>query len=168
MPLFLLNPLYKYLAIVLAVLAVIGGLFYSGVRHANKNWEFKMLEKDKEIAELRIKQNEVTIKTETKYIDRIKEVKVKGDTIIEYVPQYITAKNDAACIIPNGFVSLSNAAMQNRLPEPATTANEEPSGVSLTEVSRNTVRNYTTCYETREQVIGLQNWIMEQSKLNQK
>jgi len=104
-----------------------------------------------------------TVITVTEYVDRVQTVYVAGKTITKEIPVYVTAKADAACTIPAGFVRIHDAAATNRAPEPAAGDPDAPAaGVTLSAVAETVADNYTTCHAIREQVIGLQRWINTQ------
>ena len=52
------------------------------------------------------------------YLTQTRTVREKGNTIIREVPTYVTAKDDAACVVPAGAIRLLNAAARNELPKP--------------------------------------------------
>ncbi|VVD78509.1 hypothetical protein [Pandoraea fibrosis] len=83
----------------------------------------------------------------TKYVDRVREIRVKGDTIIQKVPVYVTAEADAACTVPVGFVRLHDAAAGNTPPDNPGDADARPSGVALSAVAETVADNYTAYYE---------------------
>lgn len=90
------------------------------------------------------RENPVVI---TQYVDRVREIRVKGDTIIQKVPVYVTAEADAACTVPAGFVRLHDAAAANApLDDPGDT-DARPSGVALSAVAETVADNYTAYHE---------------------
>lgn len=57
-----------------------------------------------------VKQQQASVKTVTEYVDKVKVVRQKGETIIKEVPVYITKDVDGGCIVPNSFGLLWNAS----------------------------------------------------------
>ena len=108
---------YKYLAIALAILALVVGSYFKGRADVNAAWDLDKERVKNEIAELKIKADKVTTVEVIKYLDRVKTVTVKGDTITEYVDKYITKAEDAKCVIPNNFILLHDSAVKNVVPE---------------------------------------------------
>lgn len=53
----------------------------------------------------------------TQYVNRIRIVREKGETIIKEVPVYVPVQADAACTLNRGFVRLHDAAAAGELPE---------------------------------------------------
>lgn len=90
------------------------------------------------------RENPVVI---TKYVDRVREIRVKGDTIIQKVPVYVSAEADAACTVPAGFVRLHDAAARNATLDDPGTADARPSGVALSAVAETVADNYTAYHE---------------------
>lgn len=59
----------------------------------------------------------VNRQVEVRYMDRVRTVQGKTQTIVKEVPRYVTQIDDSRCAIPDGFISLLNAAAQGRVPE---------------------------------------------------
>lgn len=152
----------KYLSMLILIIAVLSATYFKGRHDVQVKWDLQVLETQKEIAELKAKQSEVTTKVVTEYVDRVKIVKEKGDTVVKYVDRYITEEQDNNCVIGNNVVSLHNAAAENRLPTTAEVTDGTASEVKISELTRTVTENYGTCNQIREQVIGLQSWIREQ------
>lgn len=89
--------------------------------------------------------------------DRIRTV---TKTIIEKVPIYVTAKADAHCVVPTGFVRMHDAAALGLPPVPVGDGRsiDGPSGLELSTVADTVVANYGACNGFREQLIGWQAW----------
>ncbi len=90
------------------------------------------------------RENPVVI---TQYVDRVREIRVKGDTIIQKVPVYVTAEADAACTVPLGFVRLHDAAAANTTPDDPSAADARPASVALSAVAETVADNYTAYHE---------------------
>ncbi|RRW94293.1 hypothetical protein [Pandoraea apista] len=90
------------------------------------------------------RENPVVI---TQYVDRVREVRVKGDTIFQKVPVYVTAQADAACTVPNGFVRLHDTAAANTALDDPSDSDARPSGVALSAVAATVADNYTAYHE---------------------
>lgn len=109
---------YKYLAIALAILALVVGSYFKGRADINAAWDLDKERVKNEIAELKNKSIDATVKEVIKYVNRVETVKVKGDTITVYVDRFITAESDAKCVIPNNFVLFHDLAAKNITPPP--------------------------------------------------
>ncbi|VVE67894.1 hypothetical protein PCA31118_02696 [Pandoraea captiosa] len=90
------------------------------------------------------RENPVVI---TQYVDRVREVRVKGNTIIQKVPVYVTAQADAACTVPVGFVRLHDTAAANTALDDPSDSDARPSGVALSAVAATVADNYTAYHE---------------------
>lgn len=148
----------QLLSFVLLLLSV----FLCGGLANEAAWQLKVAKTNAEIAELKAKSEKVSTKVVTKYIDRIQVVKEKGNEIVKYVNK----ESDAKCELPNSFVVLHDAAAKNELPDPTRASNAGASEVKLSGATTTIVQNYGTCWEIREQLKALQEWVAEQKKLN--
>lgn len=92
---------------IIAVIVFIVSSYLVGL-HTGKLQELRK----QEVVALRanVKQQQASVKTVTEYVDKVKIVRQKGETIIKEVPVYITKDVDGGCIIPNSFGLLWNAS----------------------------------------------------------
>lgn len=162
----LIPPWVKPVVIGVFLIGLAAGGYFKGRSDVQIKWDLAKAETEKEIAELKAKEAEITIKTITKYVDRIKVVKEKGEEVIKYVDKYITVKEDLKYPLPNNFVELHDAAAKNVVPDATRAADENPSRVKISTATRTIAGNYNTCNEVREQLISLQDWIRQQQVLN--
>lgn len=148
----------KYGSIVVLFVSVymIGGI-------ANEEtWQKKVLKQQAEIAILKQKEAEVTVKVVTKYIDKLTVVKEKSNEIIKY----ITTESDNKCELPNSFSVLHDAAAKNELPDPAGASDAKASQLKLSDATTTIITNYGFCNQNAEQLNSLQEWVREQKRLN--
>lgn len=153
---------------------IAAGAMGIGYKHAETDWEMKF--KDLEVkaalleadnARLETQGEKITVEYVTKYVDRIKIVKEKGDEILVKVPVYITEKADAGCVINHGFRVLHDSAAANtpEVPNATGPSYESPTELKLSTVGSTVGQNYQTYHEVREQLIQLQDWIKDQVNL---
>jgi len=92
---------------IIAVIVFIVSSYLIGL-HTGKMQELRK----QEVVALKanVKQQQASVKTVTEYVDKVKVVRQKGETIIKEVPVYITKDVDGGCIIPNSFGLLWNAS----------------------------------------------------------
>ena len=160
-----LKAVPSWVWVALALLA--GGLFYGHTRYnagqedVQGKWDAEHARMAAEIADLKTKQGKVTTKVETKYVDRIKTIREKGDVIVREVPVYVPADS---CDLPGGFRVLHDAASQGIVPDPADIPDAAP--VPAQEAAGTVAGNYSTCLQNAEQLTGLQEWVREQQRLN--
>lgn len=100
-------------------------------------------------------QQVVVTQTEVQYRDRIQKIYIKGEQIEKQVPIYITAADNAGCVINAGFVRSYNATWTSKPAGSSASADREPAGLSLAEVAETEAHNATSCLAWREQALGL-------------
>src|SRR5688500_17712040 len=66
------------------------GQFNRGQADVQAQWEASIEKGKKEIERLKSEAGKVTVRVETKYFDRIKTIREKGETIVQKVPIYIS------------------------------------------------------------------------------
>lgn len=152
---------YRWLAIVLLAAALIGFGWIKGASHVQAQWDAAVQKQTLQAATIRERQAQSTVKVVTQYVDRVRVVREKGDTILKEVPVYVPAQADAACTINCGFVRLHDAAAAGELPEPARDADAAATGLALSAVAGTVATNYQTCHENAEQLRALQAWVSE-------
>ena len=102
-----------------AALALFLALWWYGNHQFNKGVSWQLAQDAEFIANLKPKQAAVTERIRIVYVKQEAEIKWRTKTITERVPEYVTAKDDAACPVPHGFVELWNAAASGTLPRSA-------------------------------------------------
>lgn len=155
-----------------AALLILAGLFFFGryMKHEGLEegrgevqaaWDAQKAKDAAEIAKLKAKTSEVTVKVETKYVDRIQTVRVKGDTIVQKIPVYISRDLPE---LPGAWRMWHDAAATNTVPDASRDADAAP--VAPVDAAATVAANYTACHATAEQLRGLQEWVTEQKRLN--
>ena len=152
---------YRWLALILLAAALIGFGWIKGAGHVQAQWDAAVQQQTLQAVAVRERQAQATIKVVTEYVDRVRVVREKGDTIIKEVPVYVPVQADAACTIHRGFVRLHDAAAAGDLPEPARDTDATPAGIALSAVAGTVAANYQTCHENAEQLRALQAWVKE-------
>ena len=108
-----------------------------------------------ELAQARMSERVIT-----QYVDRVRVVRERGATITREVPIYVTAKADAACPVPVGFVRVHDSAAQGLpLGQPPGNPDAPAPGLALSAVAATVAGNSTTCHATAQQLIALQGWV---------
>ena len=149
---------YRLLALAALAVALIGFGWVKGAGHVQARWDAAVQEQTLQAAAIRERQAQATVKVVTEYVDRVRIVREKGETIIKEVPIYVPVQADAACTINRGFVLLHDAAAAGELPEPAGDADAAAANIALSAVAGTVAANYRTCHENAEQLIALQAW----------
>ena len=155
---------YRWLAIAALAVALTGLGWVKGAGHVQSQWDAAVHQQTLQIAAVRQRQAEATVQVVTRYVDRVRVVREKGDTIIKEVPIYVPVQADAACTINRGFVRLHDAAAAGELPEPARDADASAADLALSAVAGTVAAKYQTCFETAEQLRALQAWIEEMAR----
>ena len=132
-----------------------------GTERVQAKWDAQVREQAVQVAVQQQRQAEATVKVVTRYVDRVRVVREKGQTIVKEVPVYVPVQADAACSVNRGFVRLHDAATAGDLPKPAGDADAAASGVALSAVAGTVADNYRICRENAEQLTALQDWAIE-------
>lgn len=148
----------RWLCGLVLVAVVVWRIFLAGAWHERAKWERLQAQDEKVYLEGVVRAGKVADRVVTKYVDRDRIVRVTGDTIVKEVPVYVTAKADAGCTVPVGFVRVHDASTANVLPGPAGPADEAASGVALSAVAQTVTLNYTEFHAMRAQCEALQEW----------
>jgi hypothetical protein len=152
---------YRLLALAALGLALVGFGWVKGAGHVQAQWDATVQQQALQATAAREEQAQATVTVITEYVDRIRVVREKGDTIIKEVPVYVPVQADAACTINRGFVRLHDAAAAGELPEPARDTDAAAADIALSTVAGTVATNYQTCHETAEQLRALQTWVRE-------
>ena len=155
---------YRWLALTALAVALVGFGWIKGAGHVQARWDAAVQQQTLHAAVVQKRQAEATVKVVTEYVDRIRVVREKGDTIIKEIPVYVPVQADAACSINRGFVRLHDAAAAGELPQPARDADAASTGIALSSVAGTVAANYQTCHENAEQLRSLQVWIGEMTR----
>ena len=158
---------YRLLVVAALGLALVGFGWVKGANHVQAQWDAAVQQQSLQAAAIRERQAQATVEVITEYVDRVRVVREKGDTIIKEVPVYVPVQADAACTINRGFVRLHDAAAAGALPEPARDTDAAAAGFALSAVAGTVATNYQTCHETAEQLRALQTWVGEMASATQ-
>ncbi len=152
---------YRLLVLASLGVALVGFGWIKGASHVQAQWDAAIQQQALQTAAAREQQAQATVKVVTQYLDRVRVVREKGDTIIKEVSVYVPVQADAACSINRGFVRLHDAAVAGELPEPARDADAAATGIALSAVAGTVAANYQTCHENAEQLRALQAWVRD-------
>ena len=152
---------YRLLALAALGVGLVGFGWIKGASHVQAQWDAAIQQQALQTAAARERQAQDPVKVVTQYVDRVRVVREKGDTIIKEIPVYGPVQADDACSINRGFVRLHDAAAAGELPEPARDADAASAGIALSAVAGTVAANYQTCHENAEQLKALQAWVSE-------
>ena len=156
---------HRWLAVAALAVTLIGFGWIKGAGHVQAQWDAAVQQQTLQAAAARERQAQATVKVVTEYVDRVRVVREKGDTIFKEVPVYVPVQADAACTINRGFVRLHDAAAAGELPEPARSADADAAGLAHSAVAGIVAANYQTCHETAEQLRALQALVRKTASL---
>jgi hypothetical protein len=153
---------YWWILAIAALVTYLGFRVYdAGQEDIQKKWDASVARGIIEVQKLKEKQVVVTTRVETKYIDRIKTIREKGDVIVQKVPVYIPADTPD---FPGGFRVLLDGAATGIVPDAGSELDAAP--VPAQTLAASVADNYGTCLANAEQLTGLQEWVREQQALN--
>ena len=150
---------YRWLAVAVLAVALFGFGWVKGVGHVQAQWDAAVQKQTLQTTAIRERQAQATVKIVTQYVDRVRVVREKGETIIKEVPVYVPVQADADCTINRGFVRLHDSAAAGDLPEPAQDADAAATDLALSAIAGTVATNYQTCHENAEQLRALQAWV---------
>lgn len=90
--------------------------YAAGQADVRKEWAESIVRGKKEIERLKAERNKITVQTEKVYVDRIRVVHEKGQTLIQRIPALVPAD---ACLLPAGWRVLHDAAAAGTIPPAA-------------------------------------------------
>lgn len=108
---------YASMSQIVGILILMTGVYLKGVHYTELQWRAKTAELEAKIAVIEARVPLVNTVIETRVVDRVKEIKVKGDEIVKYIDREII-KYDNVCPIPEEVVIIHNAAALNALIPP--------------------------------------------------
>lgn len=158
-----LVPAWVWIALALVAAGLLYGhtRFNAGQASTQAKWD-KSIERGKaEVSRLKAAASTVTVKVETKYVDRVKTIREKADVLVREVKVFVP---DGSCALPGGFRLHHDAAAEGSIPDPAGIADAAPVDPQTAAVT--IAGNYATCHETGQRLSSLQEWVQKQCETN--
>ena len=151
---------WKYIAIVVAVAALLSGAYFKGYDKAEDKYlaEIAEFNAQKIVLEARLQTalSEVKVEVVTEYVDRVKVVKEK-----EYVYRDKIVTVPSKCELSDGWVRLHDASARGDDAGTTDFTDETPSGIRDTQALGTVIENYSICHQNAEQLKALQNWVRQ-------
>ena len=94
---------YKIIAVIIFIVSSYAIGFHTGKTQELRKQEVVALREN-------VNQQQASVKTVTEYVDKVKIVRQKGETVIKEIPVYITKDVDSGCVIPDAFGVLWNTS----------------------------------------------------------
>lgn len=136
--------------------------YEAGKSATQADWDAAVERGRIELERLRTEASKVTVRTETKYIDRVKVIREKGDAIVREVQVFVPA--DTADL-PGGWRLLHDAAAAND-PVPEASGIAHAAGVPAQTAAITVAENYAAAHENAARLTSLQEWVRSQCKAN--
>ena len=146
---------YKLLIIVFLLAGALSVGYVKGLEKSKQVIAEYEAKANAQIASLEKKNNEISNKVVTEYVDKVRTVKEK-----EYV-----YRDQAQTVVPSraelssGWVYLHDSSTQGLPAVPARSADETSSGIKDTVALATIVTNYSVCIQNAQQLAGLQQWL---------
>jgi len=141
--------------------ALLVGVFIFGYMKGSAYAEAELArfsaEKSKQVAELEKKNTEISNKVVTEYVDRTNTIKEKEYVYRDIATKTVPAQHDMS----NGWVYAHDASATSGDADPARASDASPSGIKDNEALLTIFNNYSRCLQNSQQLIGLQQWIVE-------
>lgn len=153
---------YKLLAAAALAVALVGFGWVKGMYYAHDKFVAATSQQSQQVAAIKQRQAEATVKVVTEYVDRVQVVRERGAEIVKEVPVYVPFST--TCDLPGGFRLLHDAAARGELPDPAGIADAAP--VAAQDTAATVTDNYQQCRENTEQLTALQAWVVEMAKIS--
>lgn len=157
-------PLWVWAVIALVAAGWLYGQHqYNAGRAATQaDWDASVERGRQEVARLTAAAGRVTVKVETKTVEKIVTIREKARAI-ETVREVFVPVDSGT--LPGGFRLLYDAALTGAIPDPASIPDAAP--VPIADVADTHARNAELCRIAYATVDGWQSWAAEQARLNQ-
>jgi len=145
----------KWAALAILAAAIAG---VSAVKmHQHDQLVFNDYKAKQALAAVKIFKQQVQVlhEIEVKYVDRVRIIQGKTETLIKEVPVYVSKADDDRCTVNAGFVRVHDAAWAGVDPPTPSESDHGPSGVPLSGVEEAVAANAGACLQWKEQALGL-------------
>ena len=155
---------YKIITTPVAILLIAISIFAEGNLYGTKGYQKQLEELQEKIKIAENKSAEVNTVIQTKYVEKVKYIDRVKEGNVQVIEKVVT-KYDNICTLSNAAIVLHNSASQNALAPSTGPTLEGTSDVKISQLLKVITDNYATYYQTREQLIGFQEWYKEQKKI---
>lgn len=156
----------KWYAVLLLV-ALVGGWLWGMYQHHEGVLAGQVVVKEAALS-IAAPSATITANLQGDLTQKVQAIQTTSTTLLEKVPVYVTKKDDVSCSINNGFVQLWNDGNKMSVPASASSSDEEPSTVVLSDVAREHTQEAKVCTETEQQRDILRGWVLQQESLYNK
>lgn len=134
--------------------------YIAGKHAVQEDWDAAVARGVAEIERLKAESDKVTVRVETRIVEREKIIREKGDVIYRDRKVFVPADSGE---LPGGFRVFHDAAVANTIPDSAAIADAAP--VAVADVADTLAINYQRCNLAYERVDGWESWAFEQCRL---
>lgn len=159
---FISKPPGIYIAAAIAACLGLWWVHHDGFRDGVK-WQ--LAQNAEAAANINAGQPKIIERIRTVYLPQEIKIRTITKTIAKEVPVYVTQRDDASCVINNGFKRLHDSAAKGELPGSPAGDDGNPSGVKLSEVAQTVTGNYGTCHLAITRVNEWQEWYRQNRAL---
>lgn len=149
--------LARLVAVLLIAFALVAVGWTHGAARVQDKWDTERGRQVAHVAAVKTRQAVATVKVVTQYVDRVRTVRIAGETIIREVPRYVPLDSPA---LPGGWRLLHDGAARGEPIDAAASADAPP--VSAQDAATAVADNYLACHEQAEQLTALQDWVAQQ------
>ena len=109
---------YKFPVQIISLLLLTLGVYMEGGISEKHKWELRVKEMEAKVAEAKAQSEHVNTQIVEKLVTKTQTIKVKGDSIIQYIDREIKVL-DTTCVIPESVIKAHNYAALNIAPPEA-------------------------------------------------
>lgn len=102
---------YELLIKILSCTTIAAGIFILGMLYSDNTWNSAARDLKAKVVEVQAKSELVNAEIKERVVTRTQVVKVRGESIIQYVDREVT-KSDVGCKVSSEFVSVHNQAAE--------------------------------------------------------
>ena len=162
---FLLSPLFRWFAIFFLILASYFAAYWKGRVVGWNMREEKVAEESRQVvaqmAAIAAKRATITERVVTQYVDRIKVIRGRNETIVQVVKEFVPVDD---CLLDPRWRVLHDAAASNVFP-PTPEGTDGTGQSTQADAIATVAENYARYHEVATRLGALQQWVREQSSL---
>lgn len=166
---FLKSPVGKVVGTFILVFLLLLAVYHEGRKSGKADADAahsaqQQAAKDR-VKELGAQSEKITADVSSRHDKAVTEIRWRTRYLTKEVPIYVTAEDDANCVVPDGFVSLYNAAAEGgdpALPEPPGGPGQSDSGVPLSAVAETDLHNLGVGQYYRTEALTWREWYASQ------
>lgn len=145
----------------LAGAALLAGVFFYGYMKGSAYAEAELArfaaKHAEQVAELEKKNQEISNKVVTEYVDRTNTIREKEYVYRDVAKNNVPSQHDMS----NGWVYTHDISATSGDADPTRASDATPSGITDTTALVGIIGNYSRCMQNSQQLISLQKWITD-------